>query len=322
MTTSHQDSLAAFFGRSPLSIVHQDDEGPQSRTTVSPEEQIIQQRGRLRSSPRKKALTSNSPRIKVTEMVDLISDSPNDKSGWTPLRKKSQVDGIKRRLQLEEQASRVDLDSEPQDDSIDRNQEIAPKKKRKYTKSNKSEPPNLHKRLSVLSCEQLTKLVETLVGNHPELEEEIAIPSPDISNLIENLERCKSNIFKSFPNSRWGSNRDAFCYRRVKTHLDSFTKSCIDQGKQLESFESWTALIDYILKAWEIVDELPQWDNPDHNKSKNRCFKTLGVQCRKAIGQIHLTQSEYRDVLSRLDEAVQINDNLLPCIQLVKKKIT
>lgn len=44
------------------------DDGPQSRTTVSPEEQIIQQRGRLRSSPRRKALTSNSPRIKVTEM--------------------------------------------------------------------------------------------------------------------------------------------------------------------------------------------------------------------------------------------------------------
>lgn len=52
--------------------------------------------------------------------------------------------------------------------------------------------------------------------------QEIALPSPDIGNLLENLERCKSNIFKSFPNSRWGSSRDAFCYRRVKTHLDSF----------------------------------------------------------------------------------------------------
>lgn len=320
MTTAHQDSLAAFFGRSPLSAVHQDD-GPQSRTTVSPEEQIIQQRGRLRSSPRRKALTSNSPRIKVTEMVDLISDSPNDASGWTPLRKKSQVDGIKRRLQLEERTTRGDVDCEPQDDSMDRNEEIVPKKKRKYTKSNKSEPPNLHKRLSALSCEQLTKLIENLVENHPELEEEIALPSPDISNLLENLERCKSSIFKSFPNSRWGSSRDAFCYRRVKTHLDSFTKSCIDQGKQLESFESWTALIEYILKAWEIVDELPHWDNPDHNKTKNRCFKTLGVQCKKSISHSHLTQSEYRDMLSRLEEAVQINDNLLPCIQLVKKKI-
>lgn len=69
---------------------------------------------------------------------------------------------------------------------------------------------------------------------------------------------------------------------------------------QLESFESWTALIEYILKAWEIVDELPHWDNPDHNKTKNRCFKTLGVQCKKSISHSHLTQSEYRDMLSRL----------------------
>ena len=53
--------------------------------------------------------------------------------------------------------------------------------------------------------------------------QEISIPSPDISSLIENLESLKSNIYKSFPNSRWGSSRDAFCYRRVKTHLDNFT---------------------------------------------------------------------------------------------------
>lgn len=59
--------------------------------------------------------------------VDLIPDSPNDASGWTPLRKKSQVDGIKRRLQLEERTTRGDVDCEPQDDSMDRNEEIVPK---------------------------------------------------------------------------------------------------------------------------------------------------------------------------------------------------
>ena len=44
-------------------------------------------------------------------------------------------------------------------------------KKRKYTRTNKCEPPNLHKRLSALSSEQLTSIIETLVGHHPELEE-------------------------------------------------------------------------------------------------------------------------------------------------------
>ncbi|XP_061165398.1 uncharacterized protein LOC133174323 [Saccostrea echinata] len=321
MSTNNQATLTSFFRRSPLSTVHQDDERPRGTVSVSPEEQFIQQRGKLRSSPRRKALTSNSPRLKVTEMVDLISDSPNDKSGWTPLRRAAQVDGIKRRLQMEEKASRMDLESEPQDESNEQDdEEFVPSKKKRRTKTKKTEQPNLHKRLSALSREQLAEIIEDLVKDHPELEQEIAVPSPDIGSLLENLELFKGNIYKSFPYSRWGSGRDAFCYRRVKTHLDSFVKSCIDQGRQLEVLESWRALIDYILKAWEFVHDLPNWDNPDHNKSKNRCFKALSGQCKRAISKSHLTQAEYKKILSRVEEAVEVDDNILPCVELIKKK--
>jgi hypothetical protein len=48
--------------------------------------------------------------------VDLISESPNDKSGWTPLRRKAQVDGIKRRLKMGDNSNKTDDgDTEPQD---------------------------------------------------------------------------------------------------------------------------------------------------------------------------------------------------------------
>ena len=88
-------------------------------------------------------------------------------------------------------------------------------------------------------------------------------------------------------------------------------KSCIDQGKQLESLESWPALLNYILKAWEIIEDLPLWDNPDHNKSRTRCFKTLGVQCKRCINHSQLTQSGYRELLTRSETA--FNYVILSC---------
>jgi hypothetical protein len=92
-----------------------------------------------------------------------------------------------------------------------------------------------------------------------------------------------------------------------------FQKSCIDQGKQLEALESWPALIDYILKAWEIVEELPLWDNPDHNKGRARCFKTLSVQCKRAINSSRLSQSEYEDILSRWVRKLDVINTVFLC---------
>ena len=48
------------------------------------------------------------------------------------------------------------------------------------------------------------------------------LPTPDVSPLLDNLEYFRHNIYKSLPHSKWGSSRDAFCFRRVKTHVDNF----------------------------------------------------------------------------------------------------
>lgn len=51
------------------------------------------------------------------------------------------------------------------------------------------------------------------------------IPEPDLAELEEKLKYLKRNIYKSFPYARYGSSRDAFCYRRVNTHLAAFKVS-------------------------------------------------------------------------------------------------
>ncbi|KAK3107802.1 hypothetical protein FSP39_022545, partial [Pinctada imbricata] len=147
------------------------------------------------------------------------------------------------------------------------------------------------------------------------------MPAPDIKPLIENLDYFRRNTFKSFPNSRWGSGRDAFCFRRVKTHLDSFKNACISQGKQLLESDSWEALIEYVLHAWGVIDEMPIWDNPSHNKSNEMCYRTLAGQCKKAVKAARLDREKWEDILDRIKESLETNEDLKPCIDMVEKKI-
>ena len=71
----------------------------------------------------------------------------------------------------------------------------------------------------------------SLINTYLSLQEiSYQVPAPDLSHLIKNLEYFRRNTFKSLPYTRWGSSRDAFCYRRVKTHVDSF-KVGIQLGK-------------------------------------------------------------------------------------------
>lgn len=53
------------------------------------------------------------------------------------------------------------------------------------------------------------------------------IPEPDLTELEEKLKYLQRNIYKSFPYTRYGSSRDAFCYRRVNTHLAAFKVSSL-----------------------------------------------------------------------------------------------
>lgn len=49
------------------------------------------------------------------------------------------------------------------------------------------------------------------------------------------------------------------------------------------------------------MDGMPNWDNPAHNKSKEQCFKSLAVQCKKALTKLKssLTEEKCKDLLER-----------------------
>jgi len=71
-----------------------------------------------------------------------------------------------------------------------------------------------------------------------------------------------------------------------------FQKICIEQLKALVSLKCWDAVIRYVVMAWKYVHQLPNWDDPAHNKTKLSCFRCLAAQCLTAITSAPFTSSE------------------------------
>lgn len=78
-------------------------------------------------------------------------------------------------------------------------------------------------------------------------------------------------------------------------------KECVSQGQTLVASQLWESTVEYVLMAWSFVDGMPNWDNPSHNKSKEQCFKTLAVHCKKALMKLKsgLSEDKCDDLLER-----------------------
>lgn len=111
-------------------------------------------------------------------------------------------------------------------------------------------------------------MIDTIIEKHPEIKNDVVW-----LDLFENkLEAIKK-----------GSGRNAFCYQRVKTHLDTFQAECIQQCKNLIDYEQWNNVIDYATIAFKYVNQLPEWDESKHNKHKPECYKKLTLHLINAL---------------------------------------
>lgn len=246
---------------------------------MSPDEAVIQQRGRrrvpimwspekgfqspnktptksisamtLRSSPRKRSLIRELSDVRVSG-IDASHSSPSNKKN-TPSKGSP---GSAKKLRLQE-------------GSINRS---------------KSEVP-LETLLKGFSQDQLIAMITGMVQTNPRLEDVVRseLPVPDIAPLEEQLCYQKRNIFKSLPATRLVSKTDSPAYARAATHLAAFKKTLIDQSQSLQSSKHWDALLDYVLMAWNYVRLTPVWDNHAHNAIRRHCFKILSYHANSAL---------------------------------------
>ncbi|CAF4856677.1 unnamed protein product [Pieris macdunnoughi] len=277
----------------------------------SPDEQLIQQRGR------KRAPVSWSPDI------DSKRNSTFHSAVRTPPREGSSRSsppklGVtlrstpRKRLLLDEE--RVPITPEKIDFS-----DLSTPQKFKITSPVKSTPPIKRCRLEKLldpdykgpidtplkglSPTQLINIIKKIAHKHPELDDEIRseLPLPDLSPLEERLNYLKSNIFKSLPTSRLTSKTDSPAFSRVATHLAAFKKCLVDQGKMLIESQHWESVLQYVFLAWSYVRATPVWDNQPHNVQRKQCFRALSNFCMTALKKGVFTS----DVLLNLQDKLQ-----------------
>lgn len=245
---------------------------------MSPDEAVIQQRGRrripimwspekglpsphktptksisamtLRSSPRKRSLIKELSNARVSEL-DASYASPSSKRS-TPSKGSP---GNAKKLRLQE-------------GSINRNN-----------------AESLATLLKGFSQDQLISIITGMAQTNPRMEESIRsnLPIPDITPLEEQLSYQKRNIFKSLPATRLVSKTDSPSYARAATHLATFKKTLVEHSQTLHNAKHWDALLDYVTMAWGYVRSTPVWDNHAHNAVRRHCFKILSYHACSAL---------------------------------------
>ncbi|GFQ91296.1 uncharacterized protein TNCT_49461 [Trichonephila clavata] len=158
--------------------------------------------------------------------------------------------------------------------------------------------------LKALSHAQLVQLITDAASLSPEVEQLInkLLPKPDLTPAEEKLSKLKHNIYKSFPRNVWGSRDSAFCFLRVRTHLEVFKKECLEMCHHFMDSQYWPAVFEFIFIAWKYTMELPDWESVSHNKIKSLCMKQLASQCISALKKANLDKLALCEVIERMQE--------------------
>lgn len=142
----------------------------------------------------------------------------------------------------------------------------------------------LRPRLLGLSREQLADLLLSVTADgslpHPTLL--ARLPAPALQPVMDGLRQANAAIRKSLPHSRYGTGRDAFCYRRCATHVVALKRRILEEGKTLDAAGHWPTLLRYCVLAAAEADESVVWDEPRHNAWKGAVDKGLDRLALKA----------------------------------------
>ncbi|CAG5932642.1 uncharacterized protein ACNS7B_014688 isoform 2-T2 [Menidia menidia] len=168
-----------------------------------------------------------------------------------------------------------------------------------------------------LSKQQLVQLIRSLIL--VEQSHEPKIMASDLKYLQEDLQLKKANVYRSIPYSRFGSNRDAHCYRKAYPHLVAFKVSCQEWGQVLLRNKMWDVVLEHSLMAWRYTSELPQWDTADHNALREQCFNILAAHSLAALQHCRPEPSRGRELLRRLKVAQLHSQSIVPSIEELQR---
>ncbi|XP_041726712.2 uncharacterized protein LOC121556886 isoform X2 [Coregonus clupeaformis] len=172
-----------------------------------------------------------------------------------------------------------------------------------------------------LSNQQLVQLIRSLILVEQGQRQEPRALITDLKPLQDDLHLKKTNVYRSIPYSRLGSNRDAHCYRKAYPHLVVFKVSCQEWGQLLLQNQEWESALEHALVAWRYTSELPQWDTSSHNSVREQCYSMLAAHCITALQHYRPEPSKARELHRRFKMAQLHSQLISPCIQELERSL-
>ncbi|KAJ8004104.1 hypothetical protein DPEC_G00155310 [Dallia pectoralis] len=168
-----------------------------------------------------------------------------------------------------------------------------------------------------LSNQQLVQLIRSLISVEQRQRSEPR--TTNLKLLLDDLHLKKSNVYRSIPYSRLGSNRDAHCYRKAYPDLVVFKVSCQEWGQLLLRNEEWESALEHALVAGRYTSELPQWDTSSHNLVREQCYNTLAAHSISALQHYCPEPSKARELLRRFKMAQAHSHLFSSCVQELER---
>lgn len=138
-------------------------------------------------------------------------------------------------------------------------------------------PLSVERLLETLDKDSLTSVVKTLCDRNPGLRDEImqVSPRPSIQSTLQVLRQYHGRLMTSFPLDP--NPRSDYSYDRVRPQwhelldaLADFTPHFLPPNEQ----QSSTSL-DYLNGVTQIIHDLPEWDNAQHNLAKQNAYEEI-----------------------------------------------
>lgn len=163
---------------------------------------------------------------------------------------------------------------------------------------------NIEKNIKALSHAQLVQLINDVAKVSPCIKETLSslVPVPDLKPIEERLHALQRNVLKSFPRNIWGNQDGSFCFLRVRAHLEAFKKECLEYCRQFMESQHWPSIFRFILIAWKIALDLPNWSTVAHNKIKSSCIRYLATQCLNAFKKSKIDEASLNEIIQRMEE--------------------
>ncbi|XP_029175661.1 uncharacterized protein LOC114944084 [Nylanderia fulva] len=283
----------------------------------SPDELVIQNRGRRKS-------IVWSPDMNTYKRHSLLSLSSKD---HTPIKRPSTSsmtlrDAARKRLSLGDTSQ-----SEFSTPKSKKNKTSLSSRVSLDAASKQRSDDNFVNVLRDLSHEQLVQLIMELVcaqedGTLHEDEKlryflSKKISDADVQPFLEKLIVLRQNIYASLvfsPNLN-----DESAYNSAYIHLDAFQKALIDQARILQESQHWASLMHYVLEAWKIARELPEWENQGLCNTTHKCFRSLSQFCAESIRRGKFEISSLDIYIESLKTIVGECEEFQICLQIAKE---